>query len=84
MVISGKVLNSSVEERDLTGKDGTKRHAKISHVLLQLKGEGGGLEICNIRSYDATWPLPEQGKDWTTPRIKRYECFDGMIAEVSV
>lgn len=82
MTIKGKVLNSSTEERDLTGKDGTKRRAKINHVLLNVP-TADGLEIVNIRAYDPEWTLPEVGKDWVTPRVKRYECFDGMIAEVS-
>lgn len=83
MTLKGKVLNSSKEERDLVGKDGSKRHTVISHVLMQTQSETG-IEIVNVRSYDPEWSLPDIGKDWTTPRIKRYENFDGMIAEVSV
>lgn len=84
MVITGDVLNASVEERELTSKDGTKQKAKISHVLLSTKGENNGIEIVNLRSYDAQWTLPEIGKKWTTPRVKKYECFDGQVADVSV
>ena len=84
MVITGDVLNASVEERELTSKDGTKQKAKISHVLLSTKGESNGVEIVNLRSYDAQWTLPEIGKKWTTPRVKKYECFDGQVADVSV
>lgn len=84
MTITGDVLNSSIEERDLTNKDGVKSHAKISHVLMSTKSDGGGVEIVNLRAYDASWSLPEIGKKWTTPRVRRYECFDGQVADVSV
>lgn len=84
MNISGDVLNASIEERDLVNKEGVKNHAKISHVLMSIKGDSGGVEIVNLRAYDADWPLPEIGKKWTTPRVKRYECFDGQVADVSV
>ena len=84
MTITGDVLNASVEDRELTSKDGTKQKAKISHVLLSTKGENNGVEIVNLRSYDAQWTLPEIGKKWTTPRVKKYECFDGQVADVSV
>lgn len=84
MNITGDVMNCSIEERDLTNKDGVKSHAKISHVLLAVKSEGGGTEIVNLRSYDAPWELPKIGSKWTTPRVKRYECFDGQVADVTV
>lgn len=84
MVLTGDVLNASIEERDMVNKEGVKSHAKISHVLLSVKADNGGIEIVNLRSYDATWLLPEIGKKWTTPRIKRYENFDGQVADVSV
>lgn len=84
MVIKGQVLNASLEERDLTSKDGTKRRSKISHVLLNVPMPGGTIEIVNLRAYDADWALPQIGKEWTTPRVRRYECFDGQVADVSV
>ena len=84
MILTGSVLNSSVESRDLVGKDGVKRTSKISHVLLSITNEGGGVEICNVRSFDATWEMPKVGVKWTTPRVKRYECYDGMVADVMV
>jgi hypothetical protein len=84
MQIKGDVLNVSIEERELTSKDGSKRKSKISHVLLSVKNEGGALEIVNLRSYDASWELPAIGKPWTTPRIRRYENYDGNVAEVTV
>lgn len=84
MTLVGNVLNSSVETRELVGKDGVKRSSKISHVLVSLEAAGGGVEILNVRAYDATWELPKIGAKWTTPRIKRYECFDGQVADVTV
>lgn len=84
MQLSGEVLNASVETRELVGKDGVKKSSKISHVLLSLKAENGGVEILNLRSFDATWELPKIGVKWTTPRVKRYECFDGQVADVTV
>lgn len=84
MKLTGDVLNASIEERDLVNKDGVKSHSKISHVLLTCKGEEGGVEIVNLRAYDAKWDLPKVGTKWTTPRVRRYECFDGQVADVSV
>ena len=84
MQLSGDVLNASVEARELVGKDGVKRTSNISHVLMSLKADNGGVEILNIRAFDATWELPKIGTKWTTPRVKRYECFDGQVADVTV
>lgn len=84
MTITGDVMNAHVEERELTSKEGTRQKAKISHVLLSCKGDGNSVEVVNLRSYNAEWTLPEVGKKWTTPRVKKYECFDGLVADVSV
>lgn len=84
MVLTGDVLNASVETRDLVGKDGVKKTSRISHVLLSFKADNGGVEILNLRAYDAQWELPKLGSKWTTPRVKRYECFDGQVADVTV
>lgn len=84
MVIKGMVMNASEEERELTGKDGSKRRAKISHVLLSVGEVGKDFEVVNIRSYDAEWKLPVVGKEWTTPRVKRYENFDGNVADALI
>lgn len=82
MEITGNVLNSSQEVRELVGKDGTKRTAKINHVLLSVSNASGGVEIVNMRAYDATWELPKIGSKWTTPRVRRYENYDGNVADV--
>lgn len=83
MKIKGKVLNVSEEKRQLVGKDGTKREALIKHVLmLSPKDDGKGTEVVNIRAYDSDFPLPEMGKDWISPDIKKYENFDGNVANV--
>lgn len=84
MKITGQVMNASEEIRELTGKDGAKRQAKVSHVLLSVGDVGKEFEIVNIRCYDAKWPLPAIGKSWTTPSIRRYENFDGQVADVTV
>lgn len=82
MIIEGVVMNASEEERELAGKDGQKRKAKISHVLLSVGEVGKEFEVVNLRAYDAVWKLPEVGKKWKTPRIKRYENLDGNVADV--
>lgn len=84
MILEGVVMNASVESRDLTDKNGKTRNSKISHVLLSCGEVGKDFEIVNLRCYDATWPLPEVGKKWRTPRVKQYENFDGNVADVSV
>ena len=83
MIIEGEVLNSSTEMKDLVGKDGVKRSNRISHVLVMCKSNAG-VEIVNLRAFDATWELPKIGVKWTSPRVKRYECFDGQVADVLV
>lgn len=83
MQFKGTVINSSTEEREMTGKDGSKRKAKIAHVLLNVK-DGESVEVVNIRSYDPDWTLPEIGKVWTSPRVKKYENYDGMVGDATV
>lgn len=82
MIITGKVQRSLVEERTMTNKEGVKQLSKVSHVVLITDGDDG--EIVNIRAYDAPWSLPDKGTKWTSPRVRRYECFDGMVADVTV
>lgn len=84
MTINGQVLNVSSEDRELVGKDGTKSKKKISHVLLAVGKIGSPeYEIVNLRGYDVSWSLPEIGKPWTTPPVKKYENYSG-VAEVMV
>lgn len=83
MQFKGIVLNSSVEEREMTGKDGSKRNAKIAHVLLDVK-DGETREVVNLRGYDPEWTCPEIGKSWTSPRVKKYENYDGMVGDATV
>jgi len=59
------------------------RRNRISHVLLMCESPDG-VEIANLRSFDAVWELPKIGEKWTTPRVKRYECYDGQVADVMV
>lgn len=84
MKLKGKVLNASVEDRDLVGKDGVKKRSRISHVLMQSADSAEGIEILNVKAYDAEWALPEIGKEWITPRVRRYENYDGQIGDVTV
>lgn len=84
MKIKGQVMNASEEMRELSAKDGTKRMSKVSHVLLSCGDIGKDFEIVNVRCYDAKWSLPEIGKPWTTPSVRRYENFDGQVADVTV
>lgn len=84
MVIKGNVINAVVDEREMTNKEGKKEKAKVSHVVLSCPVDKDRVEIVNLRSYNAEWTLPKIGTEWTTPRIRKYECFDGMVADVSV
>ena len=84
MKIIGQVMNASEEMRELTGKDGAKRMSKVSHVLLSVGEVGKDFEIVNVRCHDAKWALPDIGKKWTSPNVRRYENFDGQVADVTV
>lgn len=84
MEIKGNVLNSSVEDKELVGKDGVRRTSKISHVLMMVGKPGETIEIVNLRGYDVPWALPKGGDVWQSPRIKKYENYDGNVAEVMV
>lgn len=83
MKAKGTVLNSSIEDREMTDKDGRKRVSKIAHVLLDCK-DGDSREVVNIRCYDPSWTLPDIGKTWESPRIKKYENYDGMVGDATV
>lgn len=83
MTFKGTVLNSSTEQREMTGKDGGKRKSNIAHVLLDVK-DGDTREVVNIRCYDPEWTVPEIGKSWTSPRVKKYENYDGMVGDATV
>lgn len=88
MKIMGQVLNSSFEERELVGKDGTKKMHKIGRVLL-LADDDGAKSVFSVRLFDSAEyyeasKLPAVGTKWTSPRVKKYECFDGQVAEVMV
>lgn len=94
MKIKGIVLNSSIETRDLNRKDGTvEREVSIAHILLIVKNPikdsagkvtGSSDEVVNIRAFRPSFDIPSVGKEWETPRVKKYENFDGNIAQVMV
>ena len=88
MKLSGTVLNCSFEERELVGKDGLKKSHKIGRVLL-LAEDDGSKSAVSVRLFDSdqytdSSKLPAVGSKWTTPRVRKYECYDGQIAEVMV
>lgn len=88
MKLKGKVLNASIETKVLVGKDGLKAEHKIGHILM-LVSDDGVTQALNVRSFDnpdfmLDSQLPEIGKDWTTPPVRKYECYDGNVAEVSI
>ena len=78
-----KVLNTSTEERDFVNKDGSKRHARIAHVLGEYACPVDKRPvIVNLRSYDPSWELPKKGAMWTLPSfVRRLESTDGNIYE---
>lgn len=84
MKIKGQVINCSKETKELVGKDGVKRTSVVSHVLMFGKNDDGSTSVFNCRSYDASWELPSIGKEWVTPDIRKYECYDGAVAEVMI
>lgn len=88
MKITGTVLNCSFEERDLVGKDGIKKSHKIARILV-LAEDDGQKSAVSVRMFDnadfgEASKLPAVGTKWTSPRYKKYECYDGQIAEVMI
>lgn len=88
MQIRGQVLNASLEKREMLNKDGVKAVHNILHILLLEKDKASGASfVHNIRSFDnpafpAESSLPSIGSDFTTPHIKKYECYNGQVSEV--
>lgn len=88
MKITGTVLNTSLERRELVGKDGTKKEHTFARILCLVEEDGSKCAIC-VKTFDHPdymdkSNLPAVGKAWTSPRVRRYECLDGQIAEVNV
>lgn len=86
MKIVGTVINATRENRDLVGKDGVKRTATVSHVIMMSDPDkDGSREVVNARCYtDSGKPIPELpklGSKWETPPVKKYENYSG-VAEV--
>lgn len=86
MKIRGQIMNASEEMRELVNKDGTKVTKKVYHLLVFLKDpddKNSPVEVLNIRAYDPRFDLPKVGAlNWESPPIKKYECFNGQVAEV--
>lgn len=81
--LKGKVLNASKERREIVDKNGVRSSHEIGHILLVTVLDGVSY-VANVRAFDIAFDLPEIGKDWQTPPIKTYQCYDGQVAEVSV
>lgn len=82
MKLKIKVMKCYKDERDFVNKDGSKRHAVISHVLGSFPCSVEKRDvILNLRSFDASWELPKEGAEWITPIIRRLESSDGCIYE---
>lgn len=84
MKVDGIVIASKVEQRELVGKDGVKRNAVITSVVIQSDAKDGTVEILNCRTYEPLGAdVPKRGDKWISPRnVKKYENYNGTIAEV--
>ena len=82
MKIKGKVLNAISERRDLLGKDGVKQSRLVSSIVLLGESEDGIIPVYNCRTYSDDYKLPKIGSDCEILRIKKYECYNGSVAEV--
>lgn len=88
MKIKGQVLNGVVEQRELVGKDGNRAMHTFARVLLLVEEEDGGKCAVNVKMFDNpdyldSSKLPAVGKVWVSPRVRKYESYDGQIAEVN-
>lgn len=78
MKLKCTVLQSSLEMRDLVGKDGVKQTNQIAHIVGH--NEEG---VYNIRCYNPTFVLPQPGKPFECV-VRKYECFGGGVADVLI
>lgn len=79
MKIQGKVINQKTEKRQLLNKQTGKIDERmITHIVLML--EDG--EIVTARTFDAISVIPETGKVYIIPSVKKYENYNGMTSEV--
>jgi len=88
MKITGQVLNTSIERRELVGKDGTRKEHTFARILLLVDEDGVKCAV-SVKTFDHpdymdSSKLPPVGKTWTSPRVRKYESMDGQIAEVNV
>lgn len=79
MKIEGKVIKAVDEVRDFVNKQGVKESKRIVKIVM-MSNDG---EVINAKSYDDTLKeLPKQGSVFTIESIKKYENYQGMVAEV--
>lgn len=84
MKLEGKVLSAVSEEREMLGKDGVKQKRNVSTIVLIAKvPEDGVTPVYTCRTFDEGFSLPKVGVEYVTPRIKKYECYNGVVADVT-
>lgn len=68
------------EERDFLQKDGvSKVHRKI--VKISCLDSSG--DFVKITSFDPAWKIPAEGEEFLLPPVRRLECMDGIVQEVT-
>lgn len=75
MVIKGKVLNTTVENREIVDKMGQRRQLKINSVLVMCPDE-----VVNCKTYDERFELPKAGSEFEC-RVRKYETH-GLTGDV--
>lgn len=79
MKIEGQVVKAVDEVRDFVNKQGVKEAKRIVKIVMMSK-DG---EVINAKSYDDTLKdLPKNGSSFVLENIKKYENYQGMVAEV--
>lgn len=74
----GKVLKVKEEDLELLSKDGVTK-VKRHRVMMSMLVDDG---VMSIKSYDPTFTIPKAGEMFETPEVRKYENFDGLVAEV--
>lgn len=79
MNIEGKVIKAVDEVRDFVNKQGVKEAKRIVKIVM-MSNDG---EVINAKSYDDTLKeLPKNDATFVLENIKKYENYQGMVAEV--
>lgn len=69
------------ETRDFLGKDGT---TKIKRRVVNLAFCDDDGQFCTLTAFDPAFDVPKVGDMFQLPRVKKMECFNGMIQELMV